>query len=213
MSLESYDQCLHCLADSLQLVHHHLIPLLSGFHESQRRSSDAHALGWDRWSDLWRSCTQWFQARPRGMQPVLESSIESDHLAQPFGTDVFTSATALQANLVMHMSAIILLTHRPRLANFAGLSPRLRSRSWHIQKIARMLVGNRFYEQWDPIVIAASLFVAKEMSHISQQKALSLCFQEITRTTQIPIEKDIAGLHASWRLILQEGQPDVPQVH
>lgn len=76
-----------------------------------------------------------------------------------------------------------------------------------------MLVGNRFYEQWDPIVIAALLFVAKEMSHVSQQKVLSLCFQEITRTTQIPIEKDVASLRASWQLVLQEGQPGAPQVH
>ena len=147
------------------------------------------------------------------MQPVLETEPGNEHHAQPFGTDVFTSATALQANLVMHMSAIVLLTHRPRLVNYAGLSPRLRSRSWHIQKIARMLVGNRFYEQWDPIVIAALLFVAKEMSHVSQQKVLSLCFQEITRTTQIPIEKDVSILRASWQLILQEGQPDAPHVH
>jgi hypothetical protein len=132
---------------------------------------------------------------------VLESPDGEDNRGDPFPPDVFTSATALQANLVMHVSAVILLEHRPRLANVGTMSRRLKSRSWHVHKIARMLVGNHFREQWDPIVVAALIFVAKEMSHVSQQDAILPCFQEIERTTRIPVEQDVAGLREGWRLI------------
>jgi hypothetical protein len=143
------------------------------------------------------------------MKPVLESSDERTCHEQPFPTDVFTSATALQANLVMHMSAVILLSQRPRLTNAPSAFQHLRSWSWHIQKIARMLVGNHFNEQWDQIVIAALFFIAKEMSHPSQQEALLPCFHEISRTTHIPIEKDIANLRARWQSIQEDRPPNL----
>jgi hypothetical protein len=208
LTMQTYDECLGCLANSLRLVHHELIPLLSRFHDSQPQpavgSPSSH---WDTWSDLWMSCTLWFRARPRVMEPVLESpdNINSSHSAsgEPFPPDVFTSATALQANLVMHLSAVILLEHRPRLGDVAGLSHRLKSRSWHVHKIARMLVGNHFREQWDPVAVAALVFVAKEMSHVSQQNTILSCFQEVARTTHIPTEKDIASLLEGWRLIYE----------
>lgn len=188
------------------------MPLLSGFHESQPQPTGMHSSRWDQWSDLWTTCTLWFETRPRDMEPVLESSEDRNNEGNPFPVDIFTSASALQANIVMHMSAIVLLMHRPRLAKLTGPSARLKSRSWHTQKIARILVGNHFQEQWDPIAIVALLFVAKEMSHVSQQKALLSCFQAVVRTTQIPVEKDVASLRESWRLIYQEHPPDASHV-
>jgi hypothetical protein len=205
LTMQTYDECLGCLANSLRLVHHELIPQLSRFHESQQppqaSTAGSRSSSYHQWSDLWATCTLWFQARPRVMEPVLEAPDVTDHQSEPFPPDVFTSATALQANLVMHMAAIILLEHRPRLGDVAGLSPRLKSRSWHVHKIARMLVGNYFREQWDPIVIAALLFVAKEMSHVSQQNAIMSIFQGIARTTYLPVEGDVVGLQEGWRAI------------
>jgi hypothetical protein len=210
-ALQSYDECLYCLANSLRLVHHQIIPLLSGFHAPQPQAVGLHSSNWDQWSDLWSACTLWFQARPHGMEPVLESLDEPTRQGRSFPIDVYTSATALQANLVMHMSAIILLAYRPRLGDVAGSSRRLRSRSWHVQKIARMLIGNHFHEQWDPIAISALLFIAREMSHASQQEGLLSCLQEVVRTTQIPIESDVASLRECWRRTHHEGPLDVSQ--
>lgn len=67
-----------------------------------------------------------------------------------------------------------------------------------------MLVGNHFLEQWDPIVVAGLLFVAKEMSHVSQQNAIMSCFHEIARTTHLPVERDVAGLQEEWRAIYEK---------
>jgi hypothetical protein len=205
---QSYDECLCCLVKSLRLVHHELIPLLSGFHDPHTQSTGAHASIWGQWSDLWMSCSIWFQTRPRGMEPVFESSDGSNLRREDFPVDVFTSATALQANLVMHMSAVVLLANRPRLGDVPGSSCYLKSRSWHVQKIARMLAGNHFPEQWDPIVIAALLFVAKEMSHVSQHEVLLSCLQEAAHATGIPLDGDIASIRACWRSIYQEAPPD-----
>lgn len=199
LTMQTYDDCLGYLANCLRLVHHELIPLLSRFHDSQPHSAKSHSSHWDQWSDLWMSCTLWFRARPRVMEPVLESPDGEEHRGDPIPPDVFTSVTALQANLVMHLSAIILLEHRPRLGDVAGMSYRLKSRSWHVHKIARMLVGNHFREQWDPIAVAALVFVAKEMSHISQQNVILPCFHEVARTTRIPTEEDTASLREDWR--------------
>ncbi|KAI4851291.1 hypothetical protein E4T44_02220 [Aureobasidium sp. EXF-8845] len=205
--LTTYDGCLSCLALSLRLIHFKLIPMLTGFHESSLEPVGSHVSRWDRWFDLWSRCMSWFQERPRKMKPVLESPDEEPRHNQSFPIDVFTSATSLQANLVMHISAVTLLSQKPRLTNATSSFQRLGSRSWHIQKIARMLVGNHFNEQWDPIVIAALLSIAKEMSHPSQQEALLSCFREISKTTQIPIETDVSNLCARWQLIQQDEPP------
>jgi hypothetical protein len=206
--LTSYDGCLCCLALCLRLIHFELIPMLSGFHESSLQPVVSHVSSWDRWFELWSRCMSWFQDRPRKMRPVLESPDEEPHNQQPFPIDVYTSATALQANLIMHFSAVTLLSQRPRLTNATSTFQRLGSRSWHIQKLARMLVGNHFNEQWDPIAIAALIFIAKEMSHPSQQDALLSCFHEISSTTHIPIEKEISDLCVSWQSIQQNDPPN-----
>jgi len=70
-----------------------------------------------------------------------------------------------------------------------------------------MLVGNHFKEQWDPIVIAALLFIAREMSHSSQQEALLSCFDEISSATQIPVAEEIGNLRARWQSIQQDNPP------
>lgn len=186
--------------------------MLSGFHESSMQPVGSHVSRWDRWFELWNRCVSWFQDRPRKMKPVLESSDEDSRPEQPFPIDVFTSATSLQANVTMHVSAVVLLSQKPRLTNATSTFQRLGSRSWHIQRIARMLVGNHFNEQWDPIVIAALIFIAKEMSHSSQQDALLSCFHEISKATHIPMAEEIANLRARWQSIQHNDPPNLPHV-
>lgn len=134
--LTSYDGCLCCLALSVRLIHFELVPILSGFHESCLQPVGSHVSRWDRWFELWSKCMSWFQDRPRKMKPVVESPDEETRHNQLFPIDLFTSATALQANLVMHMSAVTLLSQRPRLTHAPSASQHLRSRSWHIQSVS-----------------------------------------------------------------------------
>lgn len=209
---ETYDACLYYLARSLQLIHHELIPLLSGFHHVQAQTLDFHTSKWAQWSNLWASCTRWFQERPRSMLPVMESPDIDVSGETPFPADVYTSAIALQANLVMHISAVFLLAYKPRLVKLSRISGRLNSRSWHAQKVARIMVWNNFDEQWDPIVVASLLFIAREMTHISQQESLLSCLKRVANITRIPLEEEIANLRTYWRLTCHESPPDEPRL-
>lgn len=64
-----------------------------------------------------------------------------------FPSDVFTSGSAMQANVVMLMAAIISSVHQLRLAEVSGFSGALGSRSCQVHKIRRMLVGEELHEQ------------------------------------------------------------------
>jgi hypothetical protein len=137
------------------------------------------------------------------MEPVLESS-DADlngHKMQesPFPADVYTSALSLQANLTMHLSSLLLLAYKPRLVKLSRFPHHLISRSWHTQKIARLAVWNSFPEQWDPLVVAALLRAAREMTHASQQEALLTCFQRIMDVTKLPLDEEISNLRLYWR--------------
>ena len=141
------------------------------------------------------------------MEPVVEGSETSATEDEPFPPDVYTSAVALQANLVIHLSALILLARKPRLTQAHGAARILLSRSWHAQKITRMAVWNDFDEQWDPIVAAALLLVSREMTHASQQQAISSCFDRMMNATQIPLEEDINSLRLYWRYASGQDTP------
>ncbi|RSM06678.1 hypothetical protein CEP52_005603 [Fusarium oligoseptatum] len=201
--METYDSCLLCLLECVRLIHYELIPLFAGQSNMQSAAPESYSLKWAAWSSLWTSCMQWFQDRPPGMQPVLESS-DADlngHKMQEssFPADVYTSAVSLQANLTMHLSSLLLLAYKPRLVKLSRFPHRLVSRSWHTQKIARLAVWNNFPEQWDPLVVAALLRAAREMTHVSQQEALLDCFQRITDLTKLPLDEEISSLRLYWR--------------
>ncbi|UPK92511.1 hypothetical protein LCI18_003446 [Fusarium solani-melongenae] len=201
--IETYDSCLLCLLECLRLIHYELIPLFTGQSNMQSAAPESYSLKWAAWSRLWASCMQWFQDRPPGMEPVLESS-DADlngHKMQesPFPADVYTSALSLQANLTMHLSSLLLLAYKPRLVKLSRFPHHLISRSWHTQKIARLAVWNSFPEQWDPLVVAALLRAAREMTHASQQEALLTCFQRITDVTKLPLDEEISNLRLYWR--------------
>ncbi|KAF4975672.1 hypothetical protein FZEAL_7562 [Fusarium zealandicum] len=201
--METYDSCLLCLFECLRLIHFELIPLFTGQSNMQSVAPESYSLKWTAWSSLWTSCTQWFQDRPPNMEPVLESSdtdLKGDTMQEsPFPADVYTNTISLQANLTMHLSSLLLLAYKPRLVKLSRFPHRLVSRSWHTQKIARLAVWNNFPEQWDPLVVAALLRAAREMTHASQQEALLTCFQRITDATKMPLDDEISSLRLYWR--------------
>lgn len=212
---EKYDSCLFCLFECLRLIHFELIPLLTDPPNMQSATRESYSLKWAAWSSLWTNCMQWFQDRPPGMEPVLESpnvgingTITQD---SPFPADIYTSAISLQANLTMHLSSLLLLTYKPRLIKLSRFPHRLVSRSWHTQKIARLAVWNNFAEQWDPIVMAALLRVASEMTHSSQQEALLGCFQRFTDATHIPLDEETRSLRRHWHSSSHSSPPNKSQ--
>ncbi|KAF5645993.1 hypothetical protein F52700_1942 [Fusarium sp. NRRL 52700] len=72
------------------------------------------------------------------------------------------------------------------------------SRSWHAQKLAKLALWNNFSDQWDPVVVATVVRIARDMTYPSQQEALLSCFQRIGDATKIPLQNEIADLQQFW---------------
>ncbi|EKJ73464.1 hypothetical protein FPSE_06382 [Fusarium pseudograminearum CS3096] len=198
---EIYDTCLVHLTACCQLLHNKVIPLLNGITTIQSPTQEPSSLVWATWSNLWARCVQWFRDRPPDMVPLLESPEVDAHTAtasSPFTADVYSSAIAVQANLTMHYSSLLLLSYKPRLVKLSSTPHRLTSKSWHAQKLAKLALWNNFPDQWDPVVVATVVRIARDMTYPSQQEALLSCFQRIGDATKIPLQREIADLQQFW---------------
>ncbi|KAK6453496.1 hypothetical protein FP744_10009748 [Trichoderma asperellum] len=158
-----------------------------------------------KWSSLWSNCQQWYHNRPVEMQPILEiRSVEAGQIdadnESSFPIPVYTSSIALQCNIVYHISSRLLLSRKPRLLRLSSRQRHLSSLSWHAQQIAGTATRNEFAEQWDPILIAGLLWIARDMTHPSQQESLLSCFSQISSSTGINLDEEIRTLKDRWNV-------------
>ncbi|KAL7817881.1 hypothetical protein V8C26DRAFT_65165 [Trichoderma gracile] len=202
-----YNACLMHLASCLQLLNGNSIasrsPPFFPSAPQETLSPGAGSSFSSKWSSLWSNCQQWYQSRPVEMQPILDiRSVEAGQIDadndSSFPIPVYTSSIALQCNIVYHISSRLLLQRKPRLLRLSSRQRHLSSMSWHAQQIAGIATRNDFAEQWDPILIAGLLWVARDMTHPSQQESLLSCFRQISSTTGIKLDEEIQSLRARW---------------
>lgn len=105
---------------------------------------------------------------------------------------------ALAANAVYHITSLLLLTHKPRLLKSLPGPRCFTSHIWHAQSIAGIVASNDSPEQWDPILIAGLLRIAREMTHESQQGVLSERLSRIAEATGINLEQETEALQFVW---------------
>ncbi|KAF7631507.1 hypothetical protein F9C07_1181719 [Aspergillus flavus] len=158
-----------------------------------------------RWTSIWTSCHEWYHTRHVEMRPILDiSGVEADEInsgnCSSFPILIYTSALALLANTIYHISSFLLLIHKPRLLKTLPGPKRFISRIWHAQAIAGIATSNEFKEQWDPILIASLLTVAPEMTHKSQQSILLNLLGSITTVTGIKLDSEIDDLRCGWNI-------------
>ena len=137
------------------------------------------------------------------MRPILEvGSIEAGRLdpktAASFPITVYTNTLAMQANVAYHLTSTLLLAHKPRLVKIRSRQTHASSQAWHAQSIAGIATTNRFAEQWDPVMIAALVHVAREMTHRSQQTALEECLGAAETSTGLLLDEELAALRSRW---------------
>lgn len=127
-------------------------------------------------------------------------TLSSNPAAAAFPMQLYTNVPAIQANVAYHMAAILLLENKPRLLTGPGL-PRghFASRQWHARMIAGIAMSNSFPEQWDPIFVAALLYIGRGLTSNAQQDAFKVCFETITATVGIRLDEEVAELWAIWR--------------
>lgn len=135
------------------------------------------------------------------MEPIfgLSSGEVSTESSACFPIEIYSSPIALQANMAIHLSFIVLIAHKPRLLKLSRSEARLGLDSWHAQKIAGMAVWNHFKEQFDPLFVAALLLAAEKMTHESQQMALLAAFRDIEGKMGIVLDDQMTRLENIWQ--------------
>ncbi|KAJ9483745.1 hypothetical protein VN97_g9653 [Penicillium thymicola] len=162
-----------------------------------------------QWTFLWSDCQKWYNERPVNVQQIVDirggeaDQIDPDHDSS-FPILIYTTPMALVANAVYHMISLLLLTHKPRLLKSLPGPRSVTSHIWHAQSIAGIAASNDSPEQWDPVLVASILTIAKEMTHESQQAVLLGRFSRITATTGINLDRETNALQAAWSLARYE---------
>ncbi|KAJ6015300.1 hypothetical protein N7540_009891 [Penicillium herquei] len=158
-----------------------------------------------QWTFLWTDCQKWYHERPIDAQQIVDvrgseaDQIDPDHDSS-FPILIYTTPVALVANAVYHITSLLLLNHKPRLLKSLPGTRCFTSHIWHAQSIAGIAVSNDSPEQWDPILVAGLLLIAKGMTHQSQQKVLLERLKIITSTTGMNLERETETLQAAWRM-------------
>ncbi|KAF7712606.1 Fungal Zn(2)-Cys(6) binuclear cluster domain-containing protein [Penicillium ucsense] len=158
-----------------------------------------------QWTFLWSDCQRWYNERPVDAQQIVDvRGGEADKIDPSRDSAlpilIYTTPMALVANVVYHITSLLLLGYKPRLLK-ALPGPRcFTSHIWHAQSIAGIAVSNESSEQWDPVLIASLLLVARDMTHQSQQAVLMETFRRITASTGINLNHEIEALQAGWKI-------------
>lgn len=158
-----------------------------------------------QWTFLWTDCQKWYNERPVDAQQIVDvrgreaDQIEPDHTSS-FPILIYTTPMALAANAVYHIASLLLLTHKPRLLKSLPGPRCFTSHIWHAQSIAGIVASNDSPEQWDPILIAGLLRIAREMTHESQQGVLSERLSRIAEATGINLEQETEALQFVWSI-------------
>lgn len=212
----SYNHALCLLAYTLTLIHgeheptpaqNTEVPELAAFPSLQQ----SHFLS--QWTFLWTDCQKWYNERPVDAQQIVDvrgseaDQIDSRHTSF-FPILIYTTPMALVANAVHHLTALLLLTHKPRLLKSLPGPRCFTSHIWHAQSIAGIAASNDSPEQWDPILVAGLLLIARDMTHESQQRVLLECLTTITATTGIHLERETETLKSIWSIARYDEGPE-----
>lgn len=189
-SLLTYNWILHHLTACLHYAFEPSSTSLSG-----RAPSD--------WHDLWSQVQSWYDSRPVEMQSLVDiGSIERSQIdplnTASFPIHLYSSAIAVQAAIFYHITALLLVQHKPRLLNIPGRRQHFTSPNWHARAIAGIVTSNEFSEQWDPIVIASLLYIARDITYSAQQNYILDSFETISAVTGISLEDETKQLRSLW---------------
>jgi hypothetical protein len=162
-----------------------------------------HDLSSSEWSSLWTDCLGWYNDRPVELQQIVDiRGAEVDQIdaqrTSSFPIIIYTTPLALVANEVYHIASLLLLTHKPRLLRSVAGPRGFSSPMWHSQSIAGIATANESPEQWDPILVAGLLLIAKDMTHEAQQSAVLERLAMVSATTGMNLDQEIAMLRSDW---------------
>ncbi|OQU93789.1 Fungal Zn2-Cys6 binuclear cluster domain-containing protein [Cladophialophora immunda] len=157
------------------------------------------------WVDLWHESQTWYHELPAFMRPVVvvpateASQLDPDEPAS-FPAYVYTNTFALLSNMAYHINSLLLLSYKPRILEASATPKQALSQSWHTLSLAGTASSNDFPEQWDPVVVAGLLLVARRLTHKAQQAALLLCLERCTAVAGIMLEHEVDEVRKLWEV-------------
>jgi hypothetical protein len=120
--------------------------------------------------------------------------------AASFPVELYSSSRALLPNVAYHLACLLLLSCKPRSAKLSGAdaSRQTLSESWHIQIIAGIASKNEFKEQWDPVLIAALIYIGPRLTHKSQRDVVLDSLKTASAVTSLVLDDEVKNLKEIW---------------
>ena len=157
------------------------------------------------WTAIWNNCLEWYSDRPVELQPIVDiRGMEVDEVdmqrTSSFPILIYTTPLALVANAIYHITSLLLLKHKPRLLRAIPGSRSFLSPMWHMHSIAGIAIADDSPEQWDPILVAGLLLVARDLTHEAQQETVLERLGIIRASTGMNLTDEIETLRNSWSI-------------
>ncbi|KAJ6445460.1 C6 zinc finger domain-containingprotein [Purpureocillium lavendulum] len=144
-----------------------------------------------RWLKLWRYISEWHDARPAPLLPVMTIPSSSK---SPFPTVIFSNPAAISGNQLYHTASLLMLQNQPPGVR---LSPRPRTILWHARRVCAISLSNEHHGAWtngiQPLWIAGRC-----MSHPDEHRTILDLLDRIERESGWRTRWRAEDLKAYW---------------
>ena len=138
-----------------------------------------------RWVDVATELPTWYSSRPESFQ---STSVDARKSAKELPNIKCLSDVGVAANMLYHMSALQLLSHKPK-SSHENLKPSDLSQAldlegtplWHAKSLCGIAIANT-QGPWDPLMVAAFYIAAQLLVDVPQQTAVIERLEELEGT-------------------------------
>lgn len=185
--------------DQSRLAHHFVHSMLL-----LRKSIDiatlrpSHTTLASTWISCWNDCQLWFEDRGSAMEELLvvpEANMPgNDH---EFPCIMFCSASAFLANVVHHLTCLVLLQQKMRTIKTIAKPISSISPIWHARRVVGICASSKELDRWDPLVIAALFQAYQNLSHGRQHDVVIDVLERAARCSNMTLSCAIRDLRNS----------------
>lgn len=183
------------LGQSLQLLHRSLNFLPSRLEKHRKTRFPLLSA----WQSCWSDTQIWYAVRTQEMHPILEIPITEAGVLPGQGSDfapavVFSNSSSLLSNITHHLTCILLLQNKPRLARPVAETESSISPIWHALRIIGIVANASEMAAWDPAVVAAIVVAGQMFSHDTQKAFAADLLRRCSRSTGMRLLSQIQKL-------------------
>ena len=152
------------------------------------------------WLACWSEAQLWYSMRSDDIRPLFDAltlgATVSDEGSNDFPHLLFSSAVALVANVAHHLTALLLLEHKPRLLHVVAESESSTFAPWHALQILGVAAAALELGFWDPLLATAIVKAGQKLSHPVQQLAASRTLTSMCAISGMQFQTEIGVLES-----------------